>query len=153
MLSYGICNPWKDPMPTPTPNWQPLSKLPLIAQLIDGALADNQAQLRNLQQAQTLKTVLDDYTVGRVLQVFGQQKADLWLYEDQVAHWKTQSLNPAQAKEISHLEGQVVQLRAVIDEILSLAEELQQGTIEAILGKSDLELALDMLSGKLHPPL
>lgn len=139
-------------MPIPTPNWQPLNKLPLIAHLIDGALADNQAQFSNLQQAQTLKTVLDDYTVGRVLQVFGQQKADLWLYKDQLAHWKDQSLTPAQAKEINRLEGQVVQLRAVIDAILSLAEELKQGTIEAILGKSDLELALDLLSGKLHPP-
>jgi len=153
MLGYDIRDTWRDLMPSPTPNWQPLSKLPLIAHLIDGALADNQEQLRNLQQAQTLKTVLDDYTVGRVLQVFGQQKADLWLYEDQLAHWKTQSLDPAQAREISRLEGQVVQLRAVIDEILSLAEELKQGTIEAILGKSDLELALDMLSGKLQPPL
>jgi len=88
-----------------------------------------------------------------VFQVFGQQKADLWLYEDQLAHWKNQSLTPAQTKEIERLEEQVVLLRAVIDAILSLAEELKQGTIEAILGKSDLELALDMLSGKLHPPL
>lgn len=150
MLAYGIRNTWKDLMPTPTPNWQPLSKLPLI----DGVLVDNQGQLRNLQQAQNLKTVLDDYTVGRVLQVFvfGQQKADLWLYGDQLTHWKNQSLNPAQAREISRLEEKVVQLRAVIDEILSLAKELKQGTIEAILGKSDLEIALELLSGKLHPP-
>ncbi|KYC44071.1 hypothetical protein WA1_02710 [Scytonema hofmannii PCC 7110] len=35
-----------------TPNWQPLSRLPLIAQMIDEGLAQALAQYQNLQQAQ-----------------------------------------------------------------------------------------------------
>jgi hypothetical protein len=29
--------------------------------------------------------VFDDYTVGRVFEVFGRQKDDLWLFEEQLA--------------------------------------------------------------------
>ena len=36
----------------------------------------------------------------------------------------------------------------VAESILSLAEELQQGTIESVLRKSDLELGLEFLQGK-----
>jgi len=36
----------------------------------------------------------------------------------------------------------------VIAAILALAEELKGGTIESVLAKSDIELALEVLSGK-----
>jgi hypothetical protein len=42
----------------------------------------------------------------------------------------------------------VVKLRAEIAAILALAEELKGGTIERVLEKSDIELALEVLSGK-----
>jgi hypothetical protein len=39
-------------------------------------------------------------------------------------------------------------LREVITSILSLTEELKSGTIESVLAKSDIELALEVLLGK-----
>ena len=36
-------------------------------------------------------------------------------------------------------------MRAVLDDILKLAKELQQGTIERVLAKSDLELGIEVL--------
>jgi hypothetical protein len=36
-------------------------------------------------------------------------------------------------------------LRAVLTNILALAEEIKQGTIEQVLAKSDLELGLEAL--------
>jgi len=39
-----------------------------------------------------------------------------------------------------------------IDSILSLAEELKEGTIEKVLAKSDLELGLEFLLSKGKPP-
>ncbi len=41
------------------------------------------------------------------------------------------------------------QLKSVLTACLALADELAEGTIETIMGKSDIELAMDGLSGKL----
>jgi len=43
------------------------------------------------------------------------------------------------------LEGQLERLRAVLTNILELAEELKHGTIERVLAQSDLELGLEAL--------
>lgn len=56
-------------MPRPTPNWQPLSMLPMMADLVSGMLDEVNTQLQTLRQAQEKPHVLDDYTVGRVLKV------------------------------------------------------------------------------------
>jgi hypothetical protein len=36
----------------------------------------------------------------------------------------------------------------VLEAIVAFAEELKEGTIEKVLGKSDVEIAVDFLSGK-----
>lgn len=51
----------------------------------------------------------------------------------------------AQRRELDRLEGQLERRRKVLGDILALAEELQQGTIERVLAKSDLELGLEAL--------
>ena len=47
--------------------------------------------------------------------------------------------------QLERLEGQLERQRAVLSDILELAEELQQGTIERVLAKSDLELGIEAL--------
>jgi hypothetical protein len=64
---------------------------------------------------------------------------------------KGQSPNPSQLREIVRLKGQIEEIHQALVSILALADELKQGTIDAILGKSDLEIAMDFLSGKLQP--
>ncbi len=46
------------------------------------------------------------------------------------------------------LGGQLTRLREVIGSILALAEELKSDTIESVLAKSDIDMALEVLSGK-----
>jgi len=53
-----------------------------------------------------------------------------------------------QRQEVERLGGQLARLRETVASILSLAEELKRGTIESVLAKSDIELALEVLSGK-----
>lgn len=105
-------------------------------------------QYGNLQQARERPHVLDDYTVGRVIKVFAEQSNDLWLYEEQLARWKKDELTATQRQEVERLGEQLTRLREEIASILSLAEELKSGTIESVLAKSDIELALEVLSGK-----
>src|SRR5262249_57930329 len=66
------------------PDWQPISRLPLIVSMIDGMLQDAEEHYQTLLQAAPKPHVLDDYTVGRVFEVFGRQKDDLWLFEEQL---------------------------------------------------------------------
>jgi len=129
----------------PTPQWQPITQLALIASHIDGMLEAAQEQYQTLQPARAKPHVLDNYTVGRVTEVFTVQKNDLWLFDEQLKRWATQPLTARQRQEVQRLTGQMATLRQVITDILALADELKKGTIEQVLGKSDEELGLDVL--------
>ena len=127
------------------PQWQPISQNAIIASHIDVVLEAAQEHYQTLQPARAKPHVLDDYTVKRVIEVFTVQKNDLWLFNEQVKRWTVQPLTPGQRTEVQRLTGQMVKLRQVIADILALADELKQGTIEQVMSKSDEELGLDVL--------
>jgi hypothetical protein len=129
----------------PLPQWQPIEQLPLIATHIDGMLESATEQYETLQLAKPKPFVLDDYTVGRVIEVFTAQQGDLWLFDEQLRRWERGPLTSAQRQEVERLAGQMLQLHEVISAILRLAEQLQERTIEKVLAKSDAELGLEML--------
>ena len=54
-----------------------------------------------------------------------------------------------QRDEIIHLQEQLAELKKVNRKILAIAEEHKDKTIEKVLGKSDEELGVDFLKGKL----
>ena len=140
------------PQPKDTPTWQPITQLPLIAWAIDGMAESADEQLTNLQQAEDQPHVLDLPTVDRVIKVYTEQQGDLWLYREQLARWGKLTLTDAQQAEVTRLEERLTTLSARIEEILALAQQLRPHTIESILAKSDIELALDVLTGKIRPP-
>ena len=69
---------------TPRVNWQPISALPLIGSMIDGLLDEVEKQNANLEAGRAKPYVFDNYTIGRVLEVYSDQAEDLWLYEGQL---------------------------------------------------------------------
>ncbi len=83
--------------------------------------------------------------MGRVREVHTSQRNDLWLYEEQLSRWQHAEPTPAQHTEIKRLQRQLDQLRSVLTSCLALTEELKEGTIEKVLGKSDIEVAVDFL--------
>lgn len=128
-----------------TPNWQPITKLPLIASIINGMLHEALDQYELLGQATSKPWVLDDYTLGRVIKVFTEQNDYLGLYKEQLNRWGELSLKENQRMEIDHLNGQLESLRTVVAGILTLADELRKGTIERQLAKGDTEVGLETL--------
>ena len=130
----------------PAPQWQPIDKLPVIAYAIDGMLTSAEEQYPTLEEARPRPSMLDDYTVGRVVEVYTEQRDDLWMYEEQLRRWRAGTLTDPQRREVERLTGQLRRLRAVIDTILALMDELKDGTIEKMLAKSDLEVGLEMLT-------
>ncbi|HEY4045383.1 MAG TPA: hypothetical protein VGM27_00845 [Acidobacteriaceae bacterium] len=141
-------------MPGPFPpqiNWQPIDSLPLIGSMVDGLLDEVERQYSNLASCRLKPHVLDDYTVDRVLKVYSDQAKDVDLYEEQLSRWSKLDLASAQRREVARLTAHIPAIRSRIAEILTLAKELKQGTIETILAKSDYEVGLDFLLGKRKP--
>ncbi|NTU84981.1 MAG: hypothetical protein HGA45_37390, partial [Chloroflexales bacterium] len=138
--------------PDPQPTWQPITQLPMIAWAINGMADEAAAQVGNLREAQGRPHVLDDATVNRVIASYTEQQGDLWLYEEQLRRWQAGKLTAAQSTEIASLTQRLAGLRADIATILDLAAYLKPRTIDAVLARSDEELALDSLTGNLTPP-
>ena len=126
-------------------NWQPISQMPLIASMITASLNDTRARLGTLTKAKNRPHVLDDATIDRVEQVHTEQMQYIDIYTRQIARWRTAKPSAVQAKELDRMEKQNQQLRDVTTDVLALAGELRKGTIDRILGMSDLELGLQTL--------
>ncbi len=134
--------------PQGQPQWQPIERLALIAHHIDAMLESATEQYETLQIARPKPWVLDNYTVGRVIEVFTVQQNDLWLFDEQLRRWdigETGNLTTTQRTEVTRLVGQMLQLHEVITAILRLADELKEGTIEKQLAKSDFEMGIKAL--------
>jgi hypothetical protein len=131
-----------------TPNWQPVSALPMIASLIDGMVVDTSAQWETLQPARAKPHVLDSALVKRIERVYAEQLDTSALFKEQLSRWRQGPLSSEQSNEVTRLEGQVVTLRANLTNILGLAGEVKDHTIDKILEKDDFEIGLDVLLGK-----
>ncbi len=134
------------------PQWQPIEKLSLIASMIDGMLESTTKQYETLQKAKQKPYSLDDALVNRAVNVYTDQKNDLWVYDKQLSRWKALKLTSAQADEVERLRVQMKKLCAINTMILSLAQELQEITIERLLEKDDAEVGVEYLLGTLGKP-
>jgi len=128
-----------------TPQWQPSSKVFTVGTMIDGLLRGAQEQYTTLLEARPSPHVLDDYTVGRLVEVYTAQRDDLWLWDEQLTRWAAAPLATLRRREVERLQGQMVALHQTVDDIVALADELGRGTIESVLATDDAELGLEML--------
>lgn len=72
------------------------------------------------------------------------------MFREQLDRWYRTVLTTHEREEICRLFVQLERLRMVLTNILALANELKEGTIDKILAKSDLELGIEvLLRGKL----
>lgn len=128
-------------------NWQPISQMPLIADMIRDSLNDTREHLSTLTKAKAQPHVLDHTTIDRVEQVHTEQMEFVYLYTQQIGRWRTEEPSASQAHELDRMEKQNHQLRAATADVLALARELRKGTIDRVLAMSDLELGLQALLG------
>ena len=138
--------PHEDPV-----NWQPISEMPLIASMIDGALDDTREHLETLAEARMRPHVLDDATLDRVELVHTEQLQFVDIYAQQISRWRAENPSKDQTRELDRMEAQNQQLRAATADVLALASELRKSTIECVMGMSDVELGLQALLGSRRP--
>jgi len=129
--------PHEDPV-----NWQPIRQMLLIAPMIDDALDDTRKHLETLSEARVCPHVLDDATLDRVEQVHTEQLQFVDIYTQQISRWRTEKPSADQTRELDRMEAQNGHLRAATADVLALASELRKGTIERVMGMSDVELGL-----------
>jgi len=131
------------------PNWQPINMLPKIAGIIVGELADAEEHHATLLQVRDKPHVLDDATLERSIKLHTEQLEFLWVFREQLDRWLQAGPAPRECQEIDRLSEQLERLNTVLTNILALADELKEGTIDKVLAKSDLELGIEaMLRGR-----
>ena len=134
--------------PSDAVNWQPISQIPLITTMIDGALSDTKKHLQTLTAAQAQPHVLDDATVDRSVRVHTEQLVFVDIYDRQLQRWQAARPSAAQKRELDRLEMQNRHLREVTINVLDTAQEIRKGTINRVMAKGDLELGLAALFGQ-----
>jgi hypothetical protein len=139
--------------PSDQPEWQPISLLPLIASLIDGGVEEAAAQQQVLTRARERPHLLDDATLDRVDEVYGEEQQWLAFCEEQLRRWQQDRPSPSEEREIGRLVAEIERLRPLVAEILAVSAEIRTGTIDRIMEMSDAELGLKALLGQLpHRP-
>jgi hypothetical protein len=128
-------------------NWQPISQMMLIASMIDTSLNDTREHLATLTKARAKPHVLDDATIDRIERVHSEQMEFVDIYTQQISRWRDEKPSAWQARALDQMATQNKQLRDVTADVLALAGELRKGTIERVLGMSDVELGLQSLLG------
>lgn len=132
------------------PIWHPIEKLPLIASIIDEQLESCREQLRNLDPDGRKAPVLDDALVERMIRLYTEQQEMLPVFSEQLARWKKEATSGEIRSEIERLGRQLDYYDKTLAEVLELAREHQEYTVEKVLAKDDAEVALDFLSGKMR---
>ncbi|MBU3201992.1 hypothetical protein LL037_25505 (plasmid) [Clostridium estertheticum] len=116
----------------------------MMSTMISGQLEEDKDQYKNLLKAQSKSYVLNDEIVEGVIKVFSKQLDSICLYENQISKWHDEeTLSTTLETNLSKSQVQLQELSKVITNILDLFDKLKNGTIEKVMGKSDLELGME----------
>jgi hypothetical protein len=133
----------------PEIQWHPISRLPLIAQLIDGNVNDVKAQHDLLVKGQDKPYLFDDETIDRVIMVHLETLDFVEIYIEQLERWQKEKLTKKQQTEIQRLQEQSEYLKRITTAVLSLADSIANATIDQIIGMDEAELGLKVLLGEI----
>ena len=129
-------------------NFQPITKALAILEITRGMLDSSRDQLETMQQVKDRPHILDDAIINRSLKLYTAQNEDSDMFLQQCATWRKQELNEVQLYQIQEIEKCTKSLIDTNNQILFIINACKDSTIDKILEKSDMELALDMLTGK-----
>ena len=125
-------------------NWHPISMLPVLATMISRQLEECKIQYENLLQAQHKPYILTDEIIERTIRVHKEQSDFILMYEKQLSKWCEEEFLPINIKaDLAKSQEQLQDLNNILNAILSLANKLANGSIEKVMGKSDLELGME----------
>lgn len=114
------------------PMWQPLSALPMLTTHAVEGVRLAREHLDTLRQAGRYR--LDDESVDHVIRTFSVTRDDLdQRFAGQGRGWMAATKGGRQQGDVGHYCALVAEERALVEEILTLAEQLKTVTIERLL--------------------
>jgi hypothetical protein len=110
------------------PQWRPLSDVDMMSAVVLEQLGANREQLRTLEPARRRPQLLDDHTVNRIKQVFGEQRDDMWLWSATGERWRAalgaQNPDAGLAAKVDQYTAAVEAFAVSNAAILAVADEL-----------------------------
>lgn len=138
-------------LPTVEPGeheWQPISKLNMLADMIRHRLDDSKEQRRLLDEATTGS--LDDATVKRVAEVYTKRLEWIGIDREQLERWQADKPTEHQLERTKTGLGLLQEEEELTRGLLKWSEQFV--TIDKIMEMSDADLGLLTLLGELEPP-
>ena len=133
-------------------HFHPLLMIPTVLEITREVLDASQKQLGNMKKAKDEPYLLDDHIIHRSLNMYEEQNKDSDFFLQQCSMWKQEKLTDLQLKQVQEIENSTQMLRKVNDQLLSILNYCKDFTIDKILEKGEMELALDVLTGKIPFP-
>ena len=130
---------------------QPISMIPMIYDLSENMLESSQENLESFEEVQDNPHILDDDIVERSIKLYTEQNEDIAYFIGQCKQWQKETLTPKQKQKVMKCESNYKELRKINKRILFLMDHYKDRTIEKILEKDDIEMALDFLMGNISP--
>jgi len=134
------------------PTFHPISKALSILEITHSMLESSKDQLVNMENIKDKPYVLNDELINRSIKLYTSQNEDLDIFLQQCVIWKNKELNELQQYQVTTIEENINSLLKINNQILSIVDACKDSTINKILAKDDLELAIDALSGKITLP-
>jgi hypothetical protein len=133
----------------PEIQWHPISRLPLIAQLIDGNVNDVKEQHDLLVEGQDKPYLFDDDTIDRIILVHLEALDLVEIYIEQQVRRQKEKLTKKQQAEVARLLDQSQYLKRLATSALDMADRIAAATIDQIIGMDEAELGLKVLLGEI----
>ena len=134
------------------PTFHPISKAPSFLEITHGMLESSKEQLVNMENIKDKPYVLNDELINRSIKLYTSQNEDLDIFLQQCAIWQDKELTELQLYQVITIKENVNSILKINNQILAIVDVCKDSTIDKVLAKDDLELAIDALSGKLTLP-
>lgn len=133
-------------------HFQNTDMIPRLLAVTSETLEGSKEQLMNLSAAKEKPYVLDDEIISRSENLYKTQIEDTEFYLSQTKYWKGCRLTEEEWRKVHEIESKTAELLEVNKEILEILQYCKRYTIDKILAKDDMELVIDVLSGKIPRP-
>ena len=119
-------------------NWQPLSMVPTIGDLVARALADSREHVLALMEAQDRAYELSNADLDRSHRVYSEQLEFVAIYTKQISLWRDVELSRDQRQAIDCIAADNTKLSILTWQVLALVDTLRASTIDVELGREAL---------------
>ena len=130
------------------PNFHPITEAITILEINRGMLDSSKEQLETMKEAKDRPHILDDKIINRSIKLYTKQNEDSDVFLQQCKIWRKDKLTEAQLYQVTEIEKSTHELTKVNNQILSIVNFCKDFTIDRVLEKDDVDLALDVLTGK-----